>query len=32
MKTQVDAKPSDEIKLPWLLLGELFTWSGASFI
>lgn len=32
MKTQIDAKPSDEIKLPWLLLGELFTWVGASFI
>lgn len=32
MKTQIDAKPSDEIKLPWLLLGELFTWIGASFI
>ena len=32
MKTQLGAKPSDEIKLPWLLLGELFTWIGASFI
>ena len=25
-------QPDDEIKLHWLLLGELFTWIGASFI
>lgn len=32
MKTAHGKQPSDEIKLHWLLLGELLTWIGASFI
>lgn len=32
MKTAHGKQPADEIKLHWLLLGELLTWIGASFI
>lgn len=32
MKTAHGASPRDEIKLRWLILGELATWIGASFI
>ena len=32
MKTQHGEQPNDEIKLHWLLLGELLTWIGSSFI
>lgn len=32
MHNKGEIQPDDEIKLHWLLLGELFTWIGASFI
>lgn len=32
MKSNHGQIPADEIKLPWLLLGELVTWIGASFV
>lgn len=32
MRTQHGEQPNDEIKLHWLLLGELLTWIGSSFI
>lgn len=32
MKTEYGKQPLDEVKLHWLLLGELLTWIGASFI
>lgn len=32
MKRTHGQVPADEIKLPWLLLGELVTWIGASFV
>ena len=32
MRTRHGEQPSDEIKLHWLLLGELLTWIGSSFI
>ena len=32
MHFKKNQQPADEIKLHWLLLGELLTWIGASFI
>ncbi|MBP2057432.1 MFS family permease [Lactobacillus colini] len=32
MRTQHGEQPNDEIRLHWLLLGELLTWIGSSFI
>ncbi len=32
MKTKHGVQPADEIKLHWILLGEILTWIGASFI
>lgn len=32
MRTTHGKQPADEIKLHWLLLGELLTWLGSSFV
>lgn len=32
MRTAHGKQPADEIKLHWLLLGQLLTWLGSSFI